>query len=238
MSVLWYDNYITQIANLLVIPSTDANFQVMTPGMISYAENRLYRELDLVAASVTDYGQMTANSRDITFPTNFGDYVVVDNFNVLYPVGTTSSNGTRSPLVATTPDVIDAIWPSNTGDTGVPRFWAIIDSSHAIVGPSPAAAYAFEIRGQQVPTPLSSANSSTPLTSLFPDLMVAASMVFASGYQRDFSAQGDNPAQGNSWETQYQILIKSAATQEARKQYQAQGWTANSDSPSASPPRV
>lgn len=238
MAVLWYDNYLAQIANLLVIPSTDANFQVMTPGMISYAENRLYRELDLVAASVTDYGAMTASNRDITFPENYGNYVVIDNLNVLTPVGTTSSNGSRNPLVATTPDVIDAIWPSNTAETGVPRFWAIIDSSHAIVGPPPAAAYAFEVRGQQVPTPLSSGNSSTPLTSLFPDLMVAASMVYASGYQRDFSAQGDNPAQGNSWETQYQILIRSATVQEARKQYQAQGWTANSPSDAATPPRV
>ena len=56
-----YDSYVAQISNLLVIGSTDANFQTMLPGMISYAENRIYRELDLVANSITDATQsMTA----------------------------------------------------------------------------------------------------------------------------------------------------------------------------------
>lgn len=234
-----YTTYVEQIANLLVIPSTNANFQTMLPGMIDYAEGRIYRELDLVSMSVTDTsGSLTANSRDFSLPTSIGTFLVVDNVNVITPATATSSYGTRNPLVATTPDMIDATWPANATNTGLPLYWALINSSTIIVGPCPNSSYPMEIRGSQQPTPLSSSNPTTILTTLLPDLFVAASMVFGSGYTRDFSAQGDNPAQGMSWEQQYQALVASANDVELRKQYQSQGWTANDPNNVATPPRV
>jgi hypothetical protein len=36
---------------------------------------------------------------------------------------------------------------------------------------------------------------------------------------RDFGSQSDNPAQAQSWESQYQNLIKSANKEEMQKRY-------------------
>jgi len=236
---LTYTTYVDQIANLLVIGSTDSNFLTMLPGMIDYAEGRIYRELDLLATSVTFSSQaLTANSRTLALSTAYGN-LVPDNINVITPATATSISGTRVPLVATTPDVIDAIWGKNNSNTGTPQFWAFQDNDTIIVGPSPDAAYPVEVRAiQQNPTPLSSTNTTTILTEMLPDLFIAASMVFGSAYQRDFSAQGDNPAQGMSWEKTYQDLKQSAEFMELRKKYQGQGWTADQPSNVTSPPRV
>ena len=236
---LTYDTYIQQISNLLVIGSTDANFLTMLPGMIDYAEGRIYRELDLVATTITNStGAFTASNRELTLPSSYGNLIPI-NINVITPATATSTSGTRKPLVETTPDVIDAIWGTNASNKGEPQFWAFIDNETIIVGPPPDAAYPVEIRAvQQNPTALSSTNTTTILTEMLPDLFIAASMVFGSGYTRDFSAQGDNPAQGQSWESQYQLLKASADAQELRKTYEASAWTARAPNPIAQPPRV
>ena len=237
---LTYTTYINQISNLLVIVSTDANFETMVPGMIDYAEGRIYRELDLVGTSIlmSTTQSMTASDRSVAVSTIYGN-LIIDNVNVITPATATSTSGTRVPLVNTTPDVIDAIWPKDSATTGTPQFWATINNFDIIVGPPPDAAYPVEIRAvQQNPTPLSSTNTTTILTEMLPDLFIAASMVFASAYQRDFSAQGDNPAQGMSWEMTYKTLIASADAVELRKRYQSQGWGADQPSNITTPSRV
>jgi hypothetical protein len=236
---LTYTTYVNQIANLLAIGSTDANFLTMLPGMIDYAEGRIYREMDLVATSIIASTQsMTASDRSVSLSTTYGD-LIIDNVNVITPSTATSTSGTRVPLVATTADVIDAIWPANSANTGTPKFWAMLNNDTILVGPPPDAAYPVEIRGiQQNPTPLSSGNTTTILTEMLPDLFIAASMVFGSAYQRDFSAQGDNPAQGMSWEQTYKTLAASADAVELRKKYQSQGWGADQPTNITTPPRV
>ncbi len=44
-----YTSYKTTIANLMVIPETDANFLQILPSIIDYAEERIYRDLDLLS---------------------------------------------------------------------------------------------------------------------------------------------------------------------------------------------
>lgn len=234
-----YSTYVQQISNLLVIGSTDANFLIMLPGMIDYAEGRIYRELDLVATSITDASKtLITGNRNFTFPSAYGNLIPI-NVNIITPATAKSTSGTRKPLVETTPDVIDAIWGSDRYNKGEPQFWAFTDNETIIVGPSPDADYSVELRAvQQNPTPLSATNTSTILTEMLPDLFIAASMVFGSGYTRDFSAQGDNPAQGQSWERQYQLLKASAEVQELRKTYESAAWTGRAPSPIAQPPRV
>ena len=74
------------------------------------------------------------------------------------------------------------------------------------------------------PNPLSNTNTTTFLTTYLPDAFIAASMIFASGYMRDFGSQSDNPAQAQSWEAQYENLIKSAGAEEVRKKWAGPGW--------------
>lgn len=235
-----YSTYVSQLANLMVIGSTDPNFQTFLPGCIDYSEQRIYRELDLLATSQTDAtSTVSSGNRNFSLPTTVGTFITVDNINIITPVGSPATTGTRVPLTPITRSFIDMVYPSGQSNTGVPQFYAMENNLEVVFGPSPDAAYAAEVIGTQRPTPLSSGNSSTYLTAYLPDLFIAASMVFASGYMRDFGAQGtDNAGMSVSWESQYTTLMKSAATEEARKNFQSEGWTSMSPAPLATPPRV
>jgi hypothetical protein len=227
-----YTSYVSQISNLLVIGSTTPEFQIMLPGMIDYAEQRIYREVNFLYTQVTDASAaVSSGNRMFTVPTSIGTFITVDNINIITPSTALSSNGTRVQLTPVSREVIDITYPSGQTATGVPEFWAMASNTQAIFGPSPDAPYLVEVVGIQRPTPLTSANSSTFITQYVPDLFIAASMVFGSGYQRDFAAQGDNPQMGAAWEAQYQKLFQSANMEQARAKYEADGWTSNEPSP-------
>lgn len=236
-----YTTYVSQAANLTVISSNDANFQTMLPGMIDYAEQRIYRELDLLYTVVTDATtQVSTSQRRFTLPTGSGVFVVVDAVNIITPVTATSSTGSRTQLVPVSREFMDAVYPSGgiSSNSGVPQYFSMVSNSIIDFGPSPDAPYYAEVIGTTRPTPLSAANSSTILTQYVPDLFMAASMVFAFGYMRDFGGQTDNPGATQSWENQYQTLLKSAAVEQSRLKFQAEGWTAKQPSPLATPKRV
>jgi hypothetical protein len=231
VSLNW-TTYVAQTSNLMVIGSTDANFQTMLPGMIDYAEQRLYRELDPLYSQVTDNtATCSSGNRNFTPPTSIGTFITVDSVSIITPVTATSSNGTRVQLTPVSPEVVDALWPSGQTATGVPSLYAMRSPTTVLLGPAPDAAYATEVIGIQRPASLSSANSSTFLTQYCPDLMIAASMVFAFGYMRDFGGQSDNPQGGASWEAQYKSLFQSAAMEQARAKWEADGWTSQSPAP-------
>lgn len=229
-----YTTYVNQISNLMVIPSTDANFTTMLPGMIDYAEQRIYRELDLLYTQITDSTTLASSgNRNFTLPTGLGTYIIVDNINIITPSSQNASNGVRNQVVPTSREFIDIVYPSGQNATGIPEFYAMASNTQVIFGPSPDAAYTVEVIGVQRPAALTSANSSTILTQYIPDVMIAASMIFASAYMRDFGAQTDNPQMGQSWETQYKTLIQSAQVEQFRAKFQSAGWTSDLPSPLA-----
>lgn len=235
-----YTTYTQQIANLMVVSTSDTNFQTMLPGMIDYAEQRIYRELDLLYTQVTDSTTaVSSGNRNFNLPTGTGTFIVTDNINIITPSGTPASSGTRVQLTPTSREFLDIAYPSGQTATGTPEFYAMASNTQVIFGPAPDAPYIAEVIGVQRPAVLSSANSSTIITQYVPDLFVAASMVFGSGYMRDFGAQGaDNPQMGQSWETQYGKLFASAAVEQARAKFQSEGWTSDQPSHIATPKRV
>jgi len=230
-----YTTYRAALAELMVTTTAEADFVAILPSIIDYAEQRCYRELDLLNTVVRDStGVLSASNRNFTLPTSLGTFIVVNGINVVTPAGTAPDAGTRKPLVPTTRDYLDLAWPSATGAT-VPSLYAMITQSTIVVGPWPDAAYVVEVIGTQRPTPLSASNTSTFLTANLPDLFMAASMVFASGFMRNFGSQADDPKMAQSWETQYKTLFASANIEEMRKKYQSAGWSSQSPAPLASP---
>jgi len=225
-----YTTYVAQIANIMSVDPTTPQFQTMLPGMIDYAEQRIYRELDLLNTVVrNDSATLTTLNRNFTLPTTTnGNFITIQGINLVTPAGVaTIDTGTRNPLQPTTRDFLDSVWNSATG-AALPKLFAMIDQFNIIVGPWPNAAYQVEVIGTIRPNPLSSTNTSTFLTQYLPDLFIAGSMIFASGYLRDFGSQADNPAQAVSWETQYEKLFASANMEELRKKFAGPGWTSMS----------
>lgn len=235
----WF-SYTEELAALMPVNIADPGFNAILPQCIEYAESRIYRDLDLLATRVRDGTQaLTGNSRDFTLPQAFGRFYVVEEMNVITPVGTVPSSGHRNPLLATTKEFIDSAWPDDTPATSpsVPTVMAPITDQLWIVGPPPDAGYRVEVVGTVRPTPLSEGNSQTPLTILMPEIFVCASMVFMSGKMHDFSPAGDDPQMAVNWEKQYQTMTQGALVEELRKKYQAMGWTSRLPSPIATPPQ-
>jgi hypothetical protein len=238
-----YNSYVTQLANLMAVSPTDTSFVTWLPGCIDYAEQRIYRELDLLATLISDSsGQLTTGTRLLTLPTTTGVFIDIENVAVLSPAGSTTTNGTRTPLVPVSLAVIDLLWPTNNVNTGTPTMFAMrgtdstTNSPVIVVGPPPDGAYYVEIRGTQRPAPLSLTNQTTVLTTYIPDVFMAASMVYASGFMRNFGAQADDPRMSQSWESQYQTLVKSAEVEVFRSKFQSQSWSSQKPTP-ANPPR-
>lgn len=229
-----YTSYVDQLSNLMAVSATDPSFVTWLPGCIDYAEQRIYRELDLLATLVTNAtGQLAQNTRDFTLP---GTFITVENISVITPAGETADTGTRVPLFPVSLSVIDLLWPNQTSATGTPQQFAMKNNTTIVMGPSPDNSYYVEIRGTQRPDPLSLSNPTTILTTYIPDVFMAASMVYASGFMRNFGAQSDNPQMSQSWENQYQMLKQSAEVEQFRAKFQSQSWSSQKPTP-ANPPR-
>lgn len=232
---LTYATYVTTLANLMVVEETDSNFVQILPSIIDYAEGRIYRDLDLLSEIVTDAtATLNANTRTLTLPIPAaGPYNVVEQVNLI-------ESDSRTPLTPVSREVLDFVWPSNSsgGNTAQrPQEFAVKDATTLAFGPVSGASVSVEIVGQVKPTPLSASNTSTYLTQQLPDLFIAASMVFATGYQQNFGAQSDNPGMAVSWESQYQALLGSADQNAARAEFAGASWTANRVEPYAQPQR-
>jgi hypothetical protein len=227
-----YYSFVASLANIMVIDSTSADFQIMLPNAIAYAEGRIYREIDLLnLTNVNSTQTFTKGNRFFTLPAApYSNYLTVMNINVITPVGSTPDAGQRNQLQAVSMSYLDAVWNSSSG-ASVPRYFAMVQQDNMIVGPWPNAAYTVEVVGTYQPAPLSASNTTTFLTTYLPDLFLAGAMIFASGWQRDFGSQADNPQQSQSWEAQYETLFKSANLLELRKKWAGVGWTSLSSIP-------
>lgn len=236
-SVSGTTSYINQIATLAVVDPTDSAFVTILPQMIANSELRIYRELDFLFTSIstTAYG-LTVGSRIISVPS--GTLVVPEQINVLTPAGTTNpNNATRNPLLPTTKEYLDAVW-GNATSTGMPLYWVPFDDYTFLVGPYPDQNYTVELVGTYRPDSMSATNQTTFISLYLPDLLIAASMVYISAYQRNFGAANVNdPQMAASWEAYYQTHLKSALEEEARKKFEAAAWSSQGASRFATPTR-
>ena len=239
---LTYSSFTTQLSNFLVIPAGDPNLTLAIPSIIDDAEQRAYRDLDLLNTIYRDSSVvLTAGLRTYAENTSIagnGPFLVTQELNVITPAGTTNPDlGTRNPLLPATKEMLDFLYPNSTGQ-GIPVYYAPINQNTFILGPWPDQAYTVEAVGTVRPLPLSASNTTTLLSVYFPDLFLNAALAIGYGYLKDYGAATDDPKAGVSWENKYQQQLKSAITEEARKRFQAQGWGAQSTGPEATPPRT
>jgi hypothetical protein len=235
-SVAGTTSYVSQIATMAVVEPTDPAFQVILPQMITYAENRMYRDLDFLFTSIatTAYG-LTVGKRDIVVPQ--GTFVVPEQINVL--LGSSDPDlATRIPLLPTTKEFLDAVYGSGApSNRGLPKYWVPFDDYHFLVGPYPDQSYACELVGTYRPDSLSATNTTTFISLYLPDLFIMASMIYVSAYQRNFGRANDDPQMAITYESQYQALLAKADLEENRKKFEAAAWSSQEPSISATPTR-
>lgn len=231
-----YQTFVSQLALLAVVDPADTNFLADLPSVIESAELRMMQDIDLLStvSPLTGF-TLTANSRTITFP--ISSFITLQGVNVITPVGTTNPDlGTRNPCYPTSKEELDFSYPSVSG-AGVPSRFAMVSQNQVNFGPWPAAAYSLELLATLRPASLSASNPTTFIATYLPDIFMAASMIYVTGYQRDWGAQGsvDDAQYAVSWQKFYDTRVKSAINEEVRKRFWANGWTSRSVSPTATP---
>jgi hypothetical protein len=178
---------------------------------------------------------LAAGNRNLTVPT--ADFVTIQEVNVLTPANTSNLQlATLQPLLPTTKEFLNNVYGS-ISNTATPQFFAMITQSNMIVGPWPDNNYTVQIVGTTRPDSLSVANPETFISLYLPDLFIMASMVYVSGYQRNFGRQSDDPQMAQSYESQYQALLGPAIVEEARKKFQSGAWSSMSPAVVATPTR-
>ena len=229
-------SYISQISTMAVVEPNNPEFLVILPQMITYAENRMYRDLDFLFTSIaTTAYSTTVGSRQVSVPT--GTFVVPEQINVL--VGSSNPDtATRVPLLPTTKEFLDAVYGSGaSANRGLPKYWVPFDDYTFLLGPYPDAVYTCEIVGTYRPASLSATNLTTFISLYLPDVFIMASMIYISAYQRNFGRANDDPQMAITYESQYQALLAKADLEENRKKFEAAAWSSQEPSISATPTR-
>jgi len=252
---LTYSQYVTQIATLAVVAETDSAYVTILPQMITYAENRMYRDIDFMFTSTSLHGTtfvLTAGNRNLSFNIDLsansdaatGTFVVSEQINLLTDANGDAATTTnpdacvRVPLLPTTKEFLDAVYGSSlTANLGQPKYFVPFNETLFFLGPVPDQAYPVEVVGTYRPNSLSATNTSTFISLYLPDIFIMASMIYISAYQRNFGRQSDDPAMAQSYESQYKALLQSAIVEEARKKFDAAGWSSQSPATIATPTR-
>jgi hypothetical protein len=256
---LTYSTYVTQIATMAVVEPNLSDptdpFTIILPQMITYAENRMYRDIDFMFTSTSLHGTtfvLTAGNRNLSFNINLasnsdaseGTFVVSEQINLLTDASGNASSTTnpdacvRVPLLPTTKEFLDAVYGSSlTANRGQPKYFVPFNETLFFVGPVPDQAYPVEVVGTYRPNSLSATNTTTFISNYLPDVFIMASMIYISAYQRNFGRLNDDPQMAITYESQYQALLKSAIVEEARKKFDSSGWSSQSPATVATPSR-
>lgn len=196
----------------VVNPATNATWIATLPNIITLAEQRIYRDLDLLSTIVTDTGNTIANQRQFTLPQNVGVFKILQDVNLV--------NGTdRTPLSKTSRAAMDMLYPNSVSGLS-PVKWAPLTDQIILLGPSPSGVITLECIGNVTPAPISSTNTETFLSTELPDLFFAGAMCAVTGFQQNWGAQADNPQMAVSWEAEYEKWLKTADSDETRRKFQ------------------
>jgi len=233
-----YNSFVQQIATMAVVPTTDTNFQIILPQMISYAELRMQRDLDFLSTQISNSSySFTQGNGTLTIPT--AQFVVMQTFEVI------DGSGNSAPLLPVGKEFIQNVYGAGSTQ-GLPQYFAVyggdsattgLTSQNMIVGPIPDSTYSVRLTGTVRSAPLSATNTQTYISVYLPDMFIMASMIYISAYQRNFGRLNDDPAMAQTYESQYQGLLKSAMVEENRKKFESAAWTPYSPAPFASPTR-
>lgn len=241
---LTYNGYITQIAALAayqtsttsgVVSLNDGNSTILntvTSQMLDYAELRIQRDLDLEQA-VTSNSSLSLTSGNNLLTMDVNAFITVQSMS--YVSGTVTQR-----ILPTSRAFINEVYPDSSVQ-GSPIYFAPFggDASTTggtsqlfLFGPTPDSSYPLNINGTVRMFSLNSFATNGPASSSYtfisaylPDLLLMASMIYLSGFQRNFGRASDDPAMAQSYESQYQALLKGAMTEENRRKMWASAWT-------------
>jgi hypothetical protein len=254
---LSYNQYIQQLGVMVPVTTvasggvyafTDTNLATITPQILNYAELRIQRDLDMLPAQTSNTYTLTAGN--YIFPIPIDDFLVVQRVTIQQAIN--SQVISVNPLLQTSQEFIHNVY-GGLANSGQPQYYAMVGDSwgnggdvnnNIAFGPTPNYPYTIRVHGLiRTPSLYKSASNGsadtqyTYISSYYPDLLLIASMIYVSAYQRNWSATADDTPASQSYEKQYQALRLGAKAEEDRKKSQGSGWSSYSTPTSATPTR-
>lgn len=217
----------------------DPPLQTILPQILSYAEARIQRDIDALQARSSNTYALTVSNNLLSIPVN--DFLVIETFEVTQVSNSVVVNS--FPLIPVSKEFIQNCY-SGVFSTGMPKYCAMYGDTfgdgantnvNVLLGPAPNSAYPVRVTGViRMPSLFKLATSGpadtsyTYISQWLPDLLLQASMIFISAYQRNFSANSDDPAMPVNYEKQYRTLLAGAIAEENRKKGLGSGYSAYS----------
>lgn len=166
---LTYNTLITQTQS--EFSRSDDLFSNNIPDFIDRAQDRI--NLDLKNIELLQYhsSNFIVNNPVISLPNGWRRPIT---FN--YGTGV---NSVRNPIKLRKYEYVNLVYPDRT-QAGSPKYYAIYDMEHYLIGPTPDAAYPFEIGYFGVPARISDSSQTNYLTNFSPTLLLNAVFVEAA----------------------------------------------------------
>jgi hypothetical protein len=249
--------YIQQIGVLTVVTTVetagvyagvDAAFNTLIPSMLNYAELRISRDLDMLSSQTSNQYALTAGAPVFSLPVD--DFFTVQTLEI---VQTSSGNVVNStPLTPVSKEYIQNVY-GGVANAGTPQVFAMYGDNfgdeqdsftNILFGPAPNYAYTLQVTGTaRSPSLYKNAVAGiadteyTYISEFYPDMLIMASMIYITMFQRNFGAVSSDPTMGQSYELQYQALRLGAIADENKRKFQASGWSSYSTPTAATPTR-
>ena len=178
---------------------TDTAFADQIPTFIALAENRLATDMKQQGFQAVVSGTLPLTS-SLSKPSFWKETI-----SFYY----TDATGERKPLLLRPLEYVRNYWP-NSSLQDEPKFYADYNATNFLLGPTPVAAYDFELVYYARLQPLSDSNTSNWLTLNAPQALFAAIMVEACRYIK-------SPRQP-VWEEMYQSSAGGLKQENAERQ--------------------
>jgi hypothetical protein len=256
-SPLSYNLYVQQLCTMAVALAAETSgvwapvdqpMQTILPQALNYAELRIQRDVDFLQARSANMYTLTAGSNLFSVPIN--DFLILETLELAQTNGSQVVNAI--PLTPVSREFIQNCY-GGLAQASPPRFFAMYGDTfgdgantniNVLLGPTPNFAWPVRVTGViRLPTLAQYATAGpadteyTYISEFLPDLLMMASMIYVSAFQRQFSATSDDPAMGQTYEKQYQALRLGAISEENRKKFLGSGFSSYSTPVSATPTR-
>jgi|TARA_R100001129_G_scaffold52808_1_gene36341 hypothetical protein len=155
--------------------NTETTFVNNLDDFIRSAEQRIFTTCDLEIFRKNQTGTTTSGNQYLNLPS---DYLASFSLSVL-------NSSSKEFLLQKDVNFVQEFNP-NSSTTGTPRFYAMFDTTHFILGPTPDAAYTMELHYYYRPTSLTAGAGSgtTWLSTNAPNAMLYGSLVEAYTFMK------------------------------------------------------
>jgi hypothetical protein len=167
-----YDELVTNIRNY-----TEVDANVFTPAVINtfitFAENRILRDIDLDVFKLEVTGNMTSGNKFLSAPTD----ILTHRYLMI------TSGTDQIFLDFRDTSFMKEYWP-NGSTTGIPKYYSVWDQNTFYIAPTPNAAFVAEMGYIYRPPQLSSTNNTTWISTNAPEALFYACLIQAYSYTK------------------------------------------------------